>query len=211
MAERKFVQRDIVIRNARLSFPALFSPKAGPAGADGKPSEPRYSAVLILDPDNPSLNVLVDAVKEVANDKWGENGAKVLSALKQQNALCFGKGSEKLNKDGDVPPELDGKYWVNVGRNIKKGPPLVVDKDPGVRLTEADGKVYAGCYVTAKVQVWPLDMPGVQRRIVATMDVIQFQRDGDAFGGGRGPSIDGLEDLSADEEGAALADDDIPF
>ena len=200
--EKKFVQRELIIKDARLSFPNLFTPRTGPGGE----GDPRYSAMLILAPDSPSVAAILAAAKAVATEKWGEQGEKILAALKQQKGLCFGKGEERLNKDGEVPEELAGKVWLNTGRPEKKGPPLVVDRDPRVRVTEASGRVYGGCYVNAKVQIWPLDMPGVQRRIVATLDTIQFVRDGDAFGGGRAPSADGLEDLSTEESGGDAGD-----
>lgn len=205
MSERKFIQRELVIRNARLSFPAIFAPKTGPVGQDGKTGDPRYSATLILEPDNPSVAAILAAARAVAVEKWGDQADKMLAALKLQQGLCFGKGDEKLNREGNVPEELAGMIWVNVGRPQKKGPPLVVDRDPNVRLTEQSGRVYGGCFVNVKVQVWPLDMPGVQRRIVATMDTVQFVGDGDAFGGGRAPTAEGLEDLSQGE-GAAPSD-----
>lgn len=206
MEAKKFVEKKVIIKNARLSYPALWSPKPPPAGGEGAP---RYSATLILDPDNPSVAELQAAAKEVAKEKWGAKADAILAGIKERGAVCFGRGETKTNRDGEVPEELRGKVWVNVGRPEKDGPPLVVDKNPQVTVTEASGRVYAGCYVNAIVRIWPLDMPNVQRRIVAALDTIQFVRDGDAFGGGRAPTTDGLEDLS-DEEGApemAGADD----
>lgn len=204
-SEKKFIQRELILKNCRLSFPNLYTPRTGPNGE----GDPRYSAMLILDPDNPSVAALLAAAKAVAIEKWGDQGEKVLAALKQQKGLCFGKGEDRLNKDGDVPEELVGKVWVNTGRPQKKGPPLVIDRDPAVRVSEESGRVYAGCYVNAKVQVWPLDMPGVQRRIVATLDTIQFAGDGDAFAGGRAPDASGFEDLSTADEGGDSSGDGL--
>lgn len=197
-ATRKFVQRDLIIRRARLSYPALWTPKPPPPG---QPGEARYSAMLILEPANPGVAAMVAAAKAVATDKWGDKGEKILAGLRADKAVCFGKGEERTNRDGDVPEELAGMIWINTGRSLKKGPPLVVDLDPRTHITEASGRVYGGCYVNAKLEIWPLDMTAVQRRIVATLVSIQFVDDGDAFGGGKAPDASGFEDLS--EESAA--------
>ena len=216
MNEKKFINETIILPNVRLSYPALFTPKAGMVGSDGKAGEPRYSAMLIADPDSDAVKRMVAAAIKVASDKWGpDNARKILAALRTQKGLCWGKGEERPNRDGETPAELEGKVWINTGRPAKKGPPLVVDRDPSVHLQEADGKIYGGCYVNAKVNVWPLDMPKVQRRIVATIESVQFFRDGDAFGGGRAPDASGFDDVTEgadDDEGFCVSeDDDIPF
>jgi len=71
----------------------------------------------------------------------------------------------------------------------------VVDRDR-TPLVAADGKPYAGCYVTAIVELWPQDNQ-YGRRINATLSGVQFERDGDAFGGSAPASADDFDDLSS--------------
>ena len=54
-------------------------------------------------------------------------------------------------------------------------------------LTEADGLVYSGCYVNARVELWVQDNAN-GKRINAKLLGIQFVRDGDAFGAGSAPA-----------------------
>ncbi len=48
-------------------------------------------------------------------------------------------------------------------------------------LTEADGRIYAGCYVNFNVDIWAQD--GQYTGIRCSLNGVQFVKDGDAFGG----------------------------
>ncbi len=199
--------KEIIIRDARLRWPVLFKPRNSSDGVDDPKAKPRYSATLILEPNNPAIKEILAEMNVVAAAKWQDKATKILASLKEDARLCI-SSKPKKTRDGDIREEFEGKVWIGTGRTVSKGAPLVVDRNLA-RLTEADGRPYDGCYVNAKITLWAMDHPEYGRRIVADLNTVQFVRDGDAFGGGRAPGLDGLEDLS-DEEGApemAGADD----
>jgi hypothetical protein len=85
-----------------------------------------------------------------------------------------------------------------------KKPPRIIDKHPvkdangnlvGKVITEADGIIYAGCYVDAIVDIYALDHKQFGKRICCGLKGVQFQADGDAFGGSA-PVRDDEFDLS---------------
>jgi hypothetical protein len=120
---------ELVIKNARLSFPSLFKPSAFDAGA-----QPKYSATLILDKqeDAAAIATLRQLVSALANEQWSKLPKKVFYSL----------------QDGDTldRAEYEGKYIVKA--NNKKRVPII-DKDL-TALVEEDERPYAGCYVNAK-------------------------------------------------------------
>ena len=66
------------------------------------------------------------------------------------------------------------------------------DKSP---LTEADGKIYSGCFVNVSFDIWAQTYNGVPR-INAQLRGVQFAKDGDAFSGGQAASADEFDDVS---------------
>lgn len=170
----------------RLAFPALFEPKA--VGGEG---EPRFSAAFAIDPSSESAKALASAVTEVAKSKWGAKADGILAELKKKGRVCY-KDSPLTNSEGEVYDGFEGMHSLNAS---SKSRPTVVDRDR-TPLVAADGKPYAGCYVTAIVELWAQDNQ-YGRRINATLSGVQFERDGDAFGGSAPASADDFDDLSS--------------
>ena len=61
--------------------------------------------------------------------------------------------------------------------------PEIVDRN-FTRLTEADKKFYAGCYVNASIRLYPWGKPGGKYGcgISASLRAIQFHSDGESLG-----------------------------
>jgi hypothetical protein len=170
-----------MLRNVRLAFPSLFEPSSYGEG------EPAYSATLIMDPQQ--AEVVEKALAAVAREKWGAKGDAQLKALRATGKVCL--------RDGDEKPDYDGFAGMMFVAARSKTRPTVVDgqRQP---ITERDGRIYAGCYVNASVEVWAQDN-AYGKRVNATLRGIQFVRDGEAFGGGRPAAADEFDELEESE------------
>lgn len=166
-----------VIKNARVAFPNLFTPDA----KFGK-----YGAQLIIEPNNPALAAIEAEIEAVAAAKWGAKAEGILKTLRATGKVCLKDGDTKAEYEG-----FEGNMVLSSG-NTKR--PTVVNRDRSP-VTEDDGIVYAGCYVNAIVSIWAQDNE-FGKRINASLDGMQFVKDGDSFGGGNVASASQFEDLS---------------
>lgn len=171
----------IMLRNVRLAFPALFEPSSYGEG------DPAYSATLIMDPAQ--ADAVDKAIAGVARDKWGAKAEAQLKALRAAGKVCLRDGDEKADYDG-----FEGMMFIAARSKTR---PTVVDgqRQP---LTQSDGRIYAGCYVNASLEVWAQDN-AYGKRINCTLRGVQFVRDGEAFGGGRPASADEFDELEAED------------
>ncbi|NKD46264.1 DUF2815 family protein [Haematospirillum jordaniae] len=179
----------IKLENVRLAFPMLF--EARTVNGEGKPA---FSASFLLDPADPQVKALNQAIEQVAREKWGAKTDAVLKQMRGQDKVCLHDGDLKSNYDG-----FPGSLYVSARSTTR---PLVIDKDRSP-LTEADGKPYAGCYVNASVELWAQDN-NYGKRINAGLRGVQFFRDGDAFAGGGAASEDEFDDISSGVEAGDL-------
>jgi hypothetical protein len=65
------------------------------------------------------------------------------------------------------------------------------------QVADADGVIYAGCYVHASVEIYAYDSPKWGRRINAVLRGVKFCADGEGFGGSTAASAD---EFGADDE-----------
>lgn len=167
----------LMLKGVRLAFPSLFEPSAYGEG------EPSYQATLIMEPD--AAQAVESAMASVAREKWGAKGEAQLKALKAAGKVCLRDGDEKPDYDG-----FEGKMFVAARSKTR---PTVVDgqRNP---LTERDGRLYAGCYVNASIEIWAQDN-AYGKRINCTLRGVQFVRDGDAFGGGRPAAAEEFDEV----------------
>jgi len=179
----------VIIRNARLAFPAIFEPKSV-AG-----EEPAFSAALIIPPDHSAIADINAAIDAVAKEKWGAKATDILKALRAKGDVCLHNGDEKANYDG-----FEGNMFVSTRSKVR---PLIVDRDKSP-LTPSDGRPYGGCYVNGTLELWAQDNK-FGKRVNAQLKGIQFDHDGDAFSGGAPADPDDFDDLSAGVDAEALA------
>lgn len=130
------------------------------------------------------MDKLIATITEVAKEKWKDKAQDVLKTLKAKGDICLHDGATKSEHDG-----FDGNVFVSA-RN--KSRPTVVDKDK-TPLTQADGKVYSGCFVDVSLDIWAQDNK-FGKRINAKLLAIRFVEDGPAFSGGEGYSDADFED-----------------
>jgi hypothetical protein len=172
----------------RLAFPVLF--EARTVNGEGKPA---FSASFLLDPADPQVKALNQAIEQVAKDKWGAKAGDILKQMRAQDKVALHDGDLKANYAG-----FPGNLYVSARSATR---PLVIDKDKSP-LTEQDGKPYAGCFVNASIELWPQDN-NYGKRVNASLRGVQFFRDGDSFAGGGAASEDEFDDISS----GATADD----
>lgn len=179
----------IMVKNARLAFPAIFKAKAV------LDSEARFSASLLLEKNDPQIQAIEKAIEEVAKAKWGDKAAATLKQLRASDRTAL--------RDGDVKEQYDGfagHMYISASNSTR---PLVINRDT-TPLAEEDGKPYAGCYVSASIELWAQDNK-YGKRINASLAGVQFVKDGDAFtGGGGAASVDEFDDLSMEDDGSDL-------
>lgn len=157
----------VIIKNARLSYPALFTPKAAPGSTQEK-----YSASLIIPKsDTETLNKIEAAIDAAKKQGQAEKfGGKLPANLKTPL------------RDGDAERPDDAAYknayFLNASSNNK---PQVVDRSVK-DITDAT-EVYAGCYVNVSVNFYPFNTSG-NKGIAAGLGNVQKFKDGDALAGG---------------------------
>ncbi len=183
----------IIVSEARLAFPDLFTAKGFVDPKTGKAGDPTFGATLLIDRSDASFRKVIEAEEDrVAQEKWGAKAKAVLAEIRANNRGAIKPGELKASYDG-----YEGCDFISCNNN--KTRPTVVDRN-GSPLVEADGKPYAGCYVLGHITLWAQDNAW-GKRINANITGVQFLRDGDAFGGGATPSNpDDFADLSADED-----------
>lgn len=179
----------LMLKNVRLAFPAIFEPSAV---GDG---EPAYGAKLIVPPTHEMVAALDDAVIHVAREKWKDKADSILSLLREDKKVCWVKGPYR-NKNGEIYDGFEGMYNLST-RNPKTKPSAL--NRAGSPVTEADGVIYAGCYVHASVEFWAQDNQW-GRRINCNLRGVMFHEHGDAFSGGTAASADEFADLAVKGE-----------
>lgn len=168
----------VILTNVRLSYPHLFTAKAA-QGSD----KAKYSASFLLDKgkDAKQIKSLQAAIDGMLAEKFK---GKKLPADK----ICLRDGDSKEDEN------YAGKFFINASNDKR---PQVVDRDK-TPLAADDNKPYAGCYVNAVIRLWAQDNQ-YGKRINASLEVVQFHKDGEPFGA-PAVSLDVLPDIADDDE-----------
>lgn len=179
-------------------------------------AEPRYESTVLLDPASKhgqeSIKLLFATAKKTSEESYGV----VARALKKL-AVKFIPGSKfdpetpddgiKLAFfDGDTK-EYDGYAGMlavpahEYKSHAKKG--LMVANREGERIDPTDDEYpYSGAYIVQSVTLWGQDNKN-GKRIGVNLRGVQFDKDGDAFGGGSSVGDDEFDALEDGEEAEA--------
>jgi hypothetical protein len=181
----------IKLNNVRLSFPRLFEAKAFREG-----QTPRFEGTFLLDPSNKahakSIKLIEKTAAEIGKEKWGKKLPKKLE-------FCFGDAEENdKTYDG-----YEGMFYISTSQPATQGRPTIVDRDRSA-LTAEDGRPYAGCYVNTNITLWTQDNE-FGKRINANLRIVQFVKDGEAFGV---KPADAEEEMDVIDDDEGLNDDD---
>jgi hypothetical protein len=158
----------VVLKNVRASYLAIFTPKKN----EKDPTKPaKYEATAILDiKDNAKeIELMRAAIKTVRQDP------KV--AGKKSLKFCLRKGDDTEARAEDAA--LGPNKMTVASRSTRR--PQVIDRDMSPLVID-DHKPYSGCYVNMVVDVYAYANDG--GGISASLEVIQFLRDGEPLGGG---------------------------
>ena len=194
---------EVFIKDVRISFPQLFEAKPFAGEADGVPY---YGGSFLFSKDHPAYAQCQKAIIEVAKAKWKDKTLEVMKAIQEKDKTALHNGDSRTYSG------YAGNYFVQTSRGVDDGRPTVVDRK-GSPVTAADGLVYGGCYVNAKIQFWAQDNK-FGKRVNATLLGVQFVRDGESFSGTpRAARPDEFEDLGDTGEtktasGVKMADND---
>jgi ssDNA-binding protein len=174
----------IKLENVRLSYPQLWTPKAI---EDGK--EPKFSANFLL--DNETHGKLLDQV-DALTDRLALDFFKKKVTLKRR-PVRDGNDDSVADKDGYG----DGVSFIVAS---SKNRPAVVDRDPTIAISEADGKIYAGCYVNAVIRLFAYDHKVGGKGVSADLKCVQFVKDGESFGAGHVDPTQEFNNISDEQE-----------
>lgn len=208
----------VVLQNVRLGFPKLFT-----AEASVENGRLKYSAHAIIDPETAegkaNIEKIKAAVKHVGTQEWGDKYAAVFKNL-EKNRKAYRLGDTHTNSEGDIYAGYEGMHMVVAGRQEHQGRPQTLDRKKNP-VVESDGVIYAGCYVDMIVSFYAVS--GKERGgngVFASLELVRFRGDGEAFGGGLGADaarsmLDELDDLDDEEMGESTSsgsddmDDDL--
>lgn len=166
------------IKNARLSFPALFK-KAVFEGVETK-----FEGTFLLDKTSQAdqIESINNRIDEFLADKFPKGAPKSVKRT--------------VFKDGDNV-DYDGyeNQMAFKGSNNKRITIINRDKSP---ITEEDNVLYAGCYVNVIVDLWYSDHAKGGKQVLGNVMGVQFVKDGEAFGADTAADVDEFDELEDD-------------
>ena len=173
-----------------FSFPHIFKETVS-TNDDG---EKVYEIqILIPKKQREDIKKVHAAIKEVAQEKWGDNYLSVRSPLRDGDAE-----KKMLAEDGQTRgekyPERLGCFFLNA-RSKKPVAVLDRDKDP---IVEPD-EVYGGAKGRLNITFYPYITKGNQG-VGAGLNAVQKTGDGEAFGGAGKPDVDSMFDMLDDDD-----------
>ncbi|KVE27231.1 hypothetical protein WS67_12065 [Burkholderia singularis] len=162
----------------------------------------RYSATFLVEPGSENDKKVNDAINQAAAEAWGKKAEAMLTGFRgNSNKFCY--------IDGNTKPEYEGfedMFYLSSHRKQDDGRPLLldmyadpatgkparlIDQSTGEWLPGKEGRIYAGCYVNATVDIYAQtkNYPGIR----ASLKGVQFAGDGDSFSGARRANEDDFE------------------
>lgn len=191
------------LTDVRLSYPRLDTPDYFQGVKSKATDKRRWSAAFhIAKSDTAQINKTMAAIEAEAKGKWGNKAAAILKGIMvDPKGCCYADGELK-----DAPDVM----ILTAHKNEDTGPPLVYDNDKSPIYDKVsreiikgkEGRLFAGCYVDAQVEIWPQDNK-MGKGIRATLLIVQRRRIGEAFSGGSAPNPDDFDEI---EEGADADD-----
>ena len=173
--------KEIFLNDVVVAFPALTA-KQSPEGYPN--SVPKYGVTLLLELNDPQVQMIKDTVMELARVQWGDGYENLVRNIYAKGAkdCFFGDGNTKITKDGQVLAGFENKIFVTA-KNEKR-PQMIHSLNPEQdvlpdEVMELAGAIYGGCKVSVSLDVYvQKDKGGIR----ASLSAIQFRKDGVPFG-----------------------------
>lgn len=154
-------ENTVMLKNVRVSFPHLFK-KPVIKGDEGP-----YGANFMIHPEDNKVDLA--AVKTIIRARISGD----LKGIKlPPEKICLRNGEDKGR------PEYDG--YMILSANTQKKPYVLAGDGRTFIQDEDDSKIYAGCYVNAKVRLWAQNND-FGKRINCELIAVQFAGDGEAL------------------------------
>ena len=174
MAEEKR-NFEIKLRHVRVTFVKVFKAEAfrgakrGPSEDSGSKS---YSINALIPKDTDDGKDMHDDIRDLIDDALDAEFGSDKPRLKPDK-FCL--------KDGD-DEDYEGykDHWYVSARSGTR--PKVIDADGKTPLAEEDGRPYSGCYCNVWIRIWAQNNE-YGKRVNASLEAVQFVRDGKAFAG----------------------------
>jgi hypothetical protein len=173
----------MIIKNARLGYPKLFTPE----GIKGDPtSKPRYGCAIYVSKTDTKTKAAIDAEIER------------LSKIHFKGKVPKSKDLAIRDGDGEDGDSNTAGYWIiSANRAVSQKRPQVVDRDGKTPLDSQDSKPYAGCRCNFLISWY---VPKNWQKICANLEICQFTEDDEPFGAGAVKAEDVMPNLSDDED-----------
>lgn len=155
---------------ARISYPALIEPQAGPNGGAAK-----FGGTFLMPKTNKdAVMPLHDAIMKEGKAFFGDK----FEALKNSGVLKLPlkDGDKKL--DGDGNPALGYAGTLYAAARSKTRPKIVNQ----MKQPLAPEEVYAGCWVHAVVAVYGYNYENMSKGVGLSLLGVQFIKDDERFG-----------------------------
>lgn len=171
----------IILKNVRCSFPQLYR-------AETRGEQTFDTGITVLLDPKKDAGQLTE-IKNAINQEIAEN-----TQLKRKppsgEKLCLRPGNRDEYPEGHL-----------MLRANSKRPPVVLHKNME-KMTEADNKIYSGCYVNVKIEIWGQSNQ-LGKRVNAKLLAVQFAGDGESFDGSyvsEETAVEGFGSLGDDSE-----------
>lgn len=171
---------EIILKDVRIAFPALFEAKTFKESS-------AYGAKFFVPVGSANYDLINKTIAEVIRNKWPKKADVMFEEFRMDKKAFPWIDGKRVEYAG-----AEGNWVLTARRREQDGRPMVIDqrKHP---LTAGDGKPYSGCYVNVKVDLWAQD--GDNKGVRCTLVTVQFARDGESFGGSKPATDDGFDDL----------------
>lgn len=158
----------LIIPNARLGYPKLWKAE----GIKGDPtSKPRYGCAIYLPKSDTATRKKLEAeIERLTKDK--------LKGVKAKTKDLFIKDGD--GEDGDE--NTKGHWIISANRAETQGRPNVVDRSRKPIDSSDAQSIYAGCVCNFLISIF---VPKNWGKICASLEIVQYVKDGDPFGAAR--------------------------
>jgi len=182
MSNTPLPEGQVLVPVSRIGYPKLY--KAEGIKGDST-SNPRFGCQIYIPKSDESTKAKID--KEIARlSKLHFKGVKPKS-----KDLCIKDGD---GEDGDE--NTKGHWILSANRAESQGRPQVVDRNRRPIDSAESATVYAGCYCNFLVSFF---VPKNWAKITASLEIVQFVKDGDPFGAPRPAAEDVMPELDEEE------------
>lgn len=166
--------REMVTGDVRLAFPQLWTP----VGSKKKPDDLRFSAALLIKPDDTqTVNDIIRVVRAAMMETWG----KLVKLPGHKNPI-----RDAAEKEGELEGYDPGWKFVNV-KSGANNPVAVVDQalrpiaenPPGSNRSK---ELWPGCWVRAYLTAYCWDHEDGGKGVSLSLNSVQKRADGDRLG-----------------------------